>query len=372
MTAETYIRRARTLLIAFDDGAISASNFLTNSSAAIDQLDISLLTAASVWQPPATLFALFSNWYDPRTISIQLLRLVDLGLMVVKDTPLGERDIHFERQWNWDLKTAFYHFGIKNPQYLTPQATSLWLTNRLSTTPIVPLYSTNERYKTVVQLAPPQFDSEILSVMRNRRSYRGFGDKPVTVEQLRDCLVAGVGITGFIESPLEGMGQIPLKMTPSAGGRNPYEAFVYARNVEELPRGVYHYSATENSLGLVNDSELPNLGELVGGQPWFDNAAAAIFLVANFDRTMWKYPHPTGYRVVLIESGHIAQNMLLTATLHGLASAPTSAISDSLAERTLLLNSITQSVVYTILLGPRSGQPSIVDPVRIEPNPKIA
>ena len=37
-------------------------------------------------------------------------------------------------------------------------------------------------------------------------------------------------------------------MTPSGGARNPYEAYVYVRNVEQLAPGMYHYSAAENSL----------------------------------------------------------------------------------------------------------------------------
>ncbi|MDV4159365.1 MULTISPECIES: nitroreductase family protein [Rhizobium] len=36
--------------------------------------------------------------------------------------------------------------------------------------------------------------------------------------------------------------------------------------------------------------------------------------------------HPTGFRVVLIEAGHIAQNMLLAATASGLVATPTCAL----------------------------------------------
>ncbi|MGO7624572.1 nitroreductase family protein, partial [Rhizobium ruizarguesonis] len=40
--------------------------------------------------------------------------------------------------------------------------------------------------------------------------------------------------------------------------------------------------------------------------------------------------HPTGFRVVLIEAGHIAQNMLLAATASGLVATPTCALNDSM------------------------------------------
>ncbi|MGO7859910.1 nitroreductase family protein, partial [Rhizobium ruizarguesonis] len=42
--------------------------------------------------------------------------------------------------------------------------------------------------------------------------------------------------------------------------------------------------------------------------------------------------HPTGFRVVLIEAGHIAQNMLLAATASGLVATPTCSLHDSVIE----------------------------------------
>jgi SagB-type dehydrogenase family enzyme len=190
---------------------------------------------------------------------------------------------------------------------------------------------------------------EIFSVMRNRRSERRFAATPITKQQLADCIFAGVGITGFVTVPV--MGQLPLKMTPSGGARNPYEAFVYVRNVRSLARGIYHYSSLENSLGLVNSKRLSQPRYMLGNQDWANDAAAIIFLVAHFERTMWKYSTPNAYRVVLIEAGHIGQNIALAATALGLASAPTCAIHDSIVEKNLQLHSITQSVVYALAVG---------------------
>jgi SagB-type dehydrogenase family enzyme len=176
-----------------------------------------------------------------------------------------------------------------------------------------------------------------------------------------------MGIVAFADTD---QGRVPLKPTPSGGGRNPYEAYVYARKVEGLRPGLYHYSAVDNSLGLLTDAPLPEVGDLLAGQPWFDNAAAVVLLVAHFERTMWKYPHPTGFRVVLIEAGHIAQNMLLAATANGLASAPTCAVSDSPLQRILGLDPVSQAVVYTVSIGVKGDVPTIAD-VPHEPNQSI-
>ncbi len=242
------------------------------------------------------------------------------------------------------------------------------LAERVAVVPQVPLFATNEAYADVVPLPSPRCD-DMFGVMRARRSYRGFGEGPVTLEQLGDCLFSGLGITAFIDTLIPGADKLPLKMTPSAGARNPYEGYVYVRRVVGLRPGVYHYSGLENSLGLVQDTYQPSVAEVLAGQPWFDGAAAVILLVADFERTMWKYPHPTGYRVVVIEAGHIAQNILLAATANGLASAPTCALSDSVAERLLGLDALTSSVMYTISIGEKSDQPTEADAVGQTPNP---
>src|SRR6202040_3384069 len=104
-----------------------------------------------------------------------------------------------------------------------------------------------------------------------------------------------MAITAFIEDP-ETV-DLPLKMTPSGGARNPYEAYVCVRNVTGLTPGTYHYSALEHSLGTVQDGQPPPFPAMLADQPWTATAAAVIFLVANFDRAMWKYRDPGAYRV---------------------------------------------------------------------------
>jgi SagB-type dehydrogenase family enzyme len=140
-------------------------------------------------------------------------------------------------------------------------------------------------------------------------------------------------------------------MTPSGGARNPYEAYVYATNVESLEYGLYHYSAIDNTLGLMTTTPAVTATQLLVGQYCADEAGAVILLVANFERTMWKYPNPTAYRVMLIEAGHIAQNISLAAANHHLSTTPTAAISDSAGHAMLGVDWIKQALVLAVLVG---------------------
>jgi SagB-type dehydrogenase family enzyme len=145
--------------------------------------------------------------------------------------------------------------------------------------------------------------------------------------------------------------QVPFKWAPSPGARNAYEAYIYVRRVSGLEPGVYHYAGSTHSLMRLKTHDLPSIGDLLANQDNLDNAAVVIFLVAQFDRPMWKYPHPNGYRTILIEAGHIAQNILLTAAKRGVASLPTCATNDAEVRRFLGLNLVRQAPVHAVVLG---------------------
>jgi SagB-type dehydrogenase family enzyme len=81
-----------------------------------------------------------------------------------------------------------------------------------------------------------------------------------------------------------------------------------------------------------------------------------VVLAAFFERTMWKYDDPNAYRVILIEAGHIGQNMLLMATEEGLAACPTAALShDRLFDMLELPSRITCAPVYAIAIGAKQS-----------------
>ncbi len=76
-----------------------------------------------------------------------------------------------------------------------------------------------------------------------------------------------------------------------------------------------------------------------------------ILLCAKLDRTMWKYEDANAYRVVLIEAGHIGQNIMLAATRHGLSACPTAALCHSSIKRLLGLDRLTDAPIYALTIA---------------------
>jgi SagB-type dehydrogenase family enzyme len=341
------VRRARSLLMTFADSGPQVCNFLQNQYFNCNAQTIAILAKCGDWQSVKTIVEDYSQ-FDEQSVAEAVSCLVRAGGLVARGSTEADRDEQYSRSWEWQEQTAFQHFGMRDVGYYDVEETVRVVEGRRAARPSPPLYDTNDGLSCVHPLERPDPGHPVFRTMLQRRSRRRFASQEVPKAQLGDCLFAGLGITGFVDEPLTG--RLPLKPTPSGGARNPYEAFVLAQRVGGMARGLYHYSAAEHSLGLVSQPDLTG-GDLLAGQDWATSAAAIVILVAHFERTMWKYAHPKAYRIVLFEAGHIAQNMALAATAHGLNVTPTAALAESVIERAIGLDCMTASPVYALAIG---------------------
>ena len=76
-----------------------------------------------------------------------------------------------------------------------------------------------------------------------------------------------------------------------------------------------------------------------------------VFFSAIFARITWRYPYSRAYRAALVEAGHLCQTFCLTATWLGLAPYCIMGLADSLIERDLGIDGISESVLYAAGVG---------------------
>lgn len=321
---------------------LGQKTFLANATA------LEIVRRLHAWTDLEGLFGLLPG-YTRQSVVKSVRELIGLGVIIEEDSDAAAREEDFEQNWLWGPYAAAYHFGARGGDFLAQEDVDTALRQQAKFMPSPPLYQTNDHPQSDVVLPTRTEFPEPYRTLAARRTQRTLADRPIGLEALADCLLVSMAITGVIEFP--GVGDLPLKMTPSGGGRNPFEAFVCARSVEGLAAGTYHYSAMQRTLGVVREGPPPPFPELLGGQKWTANGAAVIFLVAHFERPMWKYHHCAALGATLIEAGHIAQNIMLAATSHGLAANATGALSADRIEETLRLQGVTQSVAYGLVLG---------------------
>ena len=138
----------------------------------------------------------------------------------------------------------------------------------------------------------------------------------------------------------------------SGGARFPIEVYpIVFRSSGELPAGLYHYNVKEHKLGVLLEQEFEDRDiDKLFTYPWVKDAAIGIVMTAVFWRNQNKYGE-RGYRYVLIEAGHIGQNMYLVSEALGLKCCALGGTRDENLETLIDIDGETESVVYGLALG---------------------
>lgn len=344
-------RRAATLAVSFEGTEIAVHNFLTKDSFSCSESALTFLSRLDDWHTAEQLFGYFPD-VDRSSLAEQVTRLVEFNAILVEDTEQAQRDERYRTEWQWGVVAGFYHFSIRGTQFITGKAARNLIRKRRKWRPSPSLYKGNSDASRVISLPKTDLEVQPFALMRRRRSERKFTSDSISLSVLADCLFCGNGIVGFHDD--EDYGHLPLTMTPSGGARNPFELYVYANRVSGLETGFYHYSALDHDLGLIRAGKV-EVADMLGSQDWPGKAAAVVFLVAHFPRSMWKYHLATAYRVVLMEAGFIAQNIALTATHYGLSAVPSGAFNEALIEGYLGTPEVESGVILSISLGRANG-----------------
>ena len=109
-----------------------------------------------------------------------------------------------------------------------------------------------------------------------------------------------------------------FRSAPSAGALYPNEIYVAAQAVEELPSGLYNYQVMDGALaalrkGLFGQQVQNALADKGHGLPM-----ASLLITGIFFRSAWKY-RDRAFRYVLLDAGHLIENVVLAAKALGVA-----------------------------------------------------
>jgi SagB-type dehydrogenase family enzyme len=175
-----------------------------------------------------------------------------------------------------------------------------------------------------------------------RRSVRDYAARPLSSKELSRLLHAAQGIT----EPRWG-----FRAAPSAGALYPIELYAVVHDVAGIPPGIYHYAVQEHGLESLQQGDFRAAVMQAGlGQDFLGTAGVCFVLSAIFQRTRWRYRERT-YRYVLLEAGHIAQNLYLAATAMGLGACAVGAFLDDDLNQLLELDGEQEAALYVVSVG---------------------
>ena len=191
---------------------------------------------------------------------------------------------------------------------------------------------------------------DFLDVIEARRSQRRFTGEKLTFSQLSALLWATAGYREPIRKK--------MRHTPSAGNRQPIETYAIVMDSEEIPAGVYRYIPSEHALDLISD-QAKDLRErsitAAHDQVFACTCGVNIVFAAVPYRTEWRYDF-AAHRVILMDVGHMGQNVYLTATALGLGAVAIAAFDQELTDRLIGVDGQDQFAIYMCPVGVVSQQ----------------
>lgn len=197
-----------------------------------------------------------------------------------------------------------------------------------------------------IKLEPPEALSKISldEALKKRRSIRNFSEKPITKKQLSYLLWASTGIQRK-EIGYE------FRTAPSAGALYPVETYLIINRVENISKGVYHYSVKDHLLEELKTGDFGiKISSAALEQDMCNYSALVVIWSAIFNRSKWKYGE-RAYRYIYLDAGHIAENFALASTGLGLGSCQIAALFDDEVNEIIGIDGIDESVIYMSVAG---------------------
>ncbi len=232
-------------------------------------------------------------------------------------------------------KTCYQHLGESDQRLGVPQPP---LTRRAAPDAVIH----------DLPVIPEQMKRDLVKLIADRRSLRRFSERIISLKDLAWLLWSTQGVTREIQ------GKATFRTVPSAGARHAFETLLMINKVEGLTPGLYRYMAMEHKLEQISLD--PGLCDAVCegclGQTFVTQTAVTFLWVADVQRMCWRYQE-RGYRYLLLDAGHVCQNLYLAAEAIDCGVCAIAAYDDHKLNQITGCDGVDDFVIYVAGLGPK-------------------
>ncbi|MDI9618787.1 SagB/ThcOx family dehydrogenase [Methanothermobacter sp.] len=188
-------------------------------------------------------------------------------------------------------------------------------------------------------------DVNIVRCIRNRKSRRSYTDRPLKLEELSFLLWATQGIRMVA-------GHSAFRTVPSAGCRHTFETYLAVFNVEGLEAGLYRYIPSVHRLLVeyLDDNISQRIVEASFNQRFTGESAVTFIWTTIPYRMEWRYGL-AAHRVILIDAGHVCQNLYLACEAIGAGTCAVAAYDQEYLDEVLGVDGVDEFAIYMAPVG---------------------
>jgi len=188
-------------------------------------------------------------------------------------------------------------------------------------------------------------DVNIVRCIRNRKSRRSYTDSPLKLEELSFLLWATQGIRMVA-------GHSAFRTVPSAGCRHTFETYLAVFNVEGLEAGLYRYIPSVHRLLVeyLDDNLSQRIVEASFNQRFTGESAVTFIWTTIPYRMEWRYGL-AAHRVILIDAGHVCQNLYLACEAIGAGTCAVAAYDQEYLDEVLGVDGVDEFAIYMAPVG---------------------
>ncbi len=286
--------------------------------------------------------------------------LAEAGLLVAAEasSEVVDPDQEAARQWadaGWGSAFAYHQYTSELPlldygSADTARVDRELMAGYLASAAPPELYL--DRQGEVLGMPPPQPVRTPTTVAELYADAGAPQPRNLDLEGLSDYCFLCFGESGKINFPVTGR-QL-LKTVPSGGSRHPTEAYLFALNVDGVPRGTYHYSVRGHTLERVSADDPEKIALercLVHIERLAFTPALVAVLTSRPERSMYRYRESRSYRVLHLDAGHVLYNAAMVARSFGWSSYRAYSPEEHGVEPVLNVNGISEFTIGTIAVG---------------------
>lgn len=202
----------------------------------------------------------------------------------------------------------------------------------------------------IVLPEPEPLDRAFSDVVMGRRTVRQFRSIPIPLGVVATLLGCSYRV---LRSGVEqnDVSAFPHRPIPSGGALYPLEVYAVVFRVTDLEPGLYHYHPDAHVLETLRIGDLhQDVARFVVQASQVADASLGVLITGIPLRTYFKYGE-LGFRLLLLEAGHLVQNMALISTAFDLGSLPCCGFYDDLVHDFIGVDGQNEACVYQLWIG---------------------